>query len=67
MNDLKFLEKNGVFSKMDNGKTTKEERIRKLTDGMHKMGELHVGECTTDFKVQEDTSRFAEWAKPKTR
>ena len=38
---------------MDAGKTTTTERILKLTGKIHKIGEVHDGETTTDFMDQE--------------
>ncbi len=38
---------------MDAGKTTTTERILKLTGKIHKTGEVHDGEATTDFMEQE--------------
>jgi len=37
----------------DAGKTTTTERILKLTGKIHKLGEVHDGEATTDFMEQE--------------
>jgi elongation factor G len=38
---------------VDAGKTTTTERILKLTGKIHKTGEVHDGEATTDFMEQE--------------
>ena len=38
---------------MDAGKTTTTERILKLTGKIHKTGEVHDGQATTDFMEQE--------------
>ncbi|MFD1007578.1 MULTISPECIES: elongation factor G [Oceanisphaera] len=43
----------GIFAHVDAGKTTTTERILKLTGRIHKAGETHDGESTTDFMDQE--------------
>tara|TARA_Y100001936_G_scaffold251520_1_gene307793 strand:+ start:14234 stop:16303 length:2070 start_codon:yes stop_codon:yes gene_type:complete len=43
----------GIFAHVDAGKTTTTERILKLTGKIHKLGEVHEGESTTDFMEQE--------------
>jgi elongation factor G len=43
----------GIFAHVDAGKTTTTERILKLTGKVHKTGEVHDGEATTDFMDQE--------------
>ena len=42
-----------MFAHVDAGKTTTTERILKLTGKIHKTGEVHDGESTTDFMDQE--------------
>lgn len=39
----------GIFAHVDAGKTTSAERIRKLSGDIHKVGEIHDGESTTDL------------------
>jgi elongation factor G len=53
MSDLKQYRNIGIFAHVDAGKTTTTERILSLTGKIHKMGEVHDGEATTDFMDQE--------------
>lgn len=43
----------GIFAHVDAGKTTTTERILSLTGKIHKIGEVHDGDATTDFMDQE--------------
>lgn len=51
--DLDKYRNIGIFAHVDAGKTTTTERILKLTGKVHKTGEVHDGEATTDFMDQE--------------
>ncbi len=53
MADLSKYRNIGIFAHVDAGKTTTTERILKLTGKIHKTGEVHDGEATTDFMDQE--------------
>jgi elongation factor G len=53
MADLDKYRNIGIFAHVDAGKTTTTERILKLTGKIHKTGEVHDGEATTDFMEQE--------------
>ena len=43
----------GIIAHIDAGKTTTSERILYYTDIIHKIGEVHEGEATTDWMDQE--------------
>jgi elongation factor G len=53
MADLSKYRNIGIFAHVDAGKTTTTERVLKLTGKIHKTGEVHDGEATTDFMEQE--------------
>ncbi len=53
MSDLSKYRNIGIFAHVDAGKTTTTERILALTGKIHKIGEVHDGESTTDFMDQE--------------
>ena len=53
MVDLTKYRNIGIFAHVDAGKTTTTERILKLTGEIHKTGEVHDGDATTDFMEQE--------------
>ena len=53
MTDLSKYRNIGIFAHVDAGKTTTTERILALTGKIHKIGEVHDGEATTDFMDQE--------------
>jgi elongation factor G len=53
MTDLTLYRNIGIFAHVDAGKTTTTERFLKLTGKIHKIGEVHDGDATTDFMDQE--------------
>ena len=53
MTELSKYRNIGIFAHVDAGKTTTTERILKLSGRIHKSGETHDGESTTDFMDQE--------------
>ena len=53
MTDLSKYSNFGIFAHVDAGKPTTTERILELTGKIHKTGEVHDGEATTDFMKQE--------------
>ena len=53
MADLNLYRNIGIFAHVDAGKTTTTERILNLTGKIHKIGEVHDGDTTTDFMDQE--------------
>ncbi len=53
MTDLSHYRNIGIFAHVDAGKTTTTERILSLTGKIHKIGEVHDGDTTTDFMDQE--------------
>jgi len=53
MSELTNYRNIGIFAHVDAGKTTTTERILKLTGKIHKIGEVHDGNATTDFMEQE--------------
>jgi len=51
--DLRYTRNIGIMAHIDAGKTTTTERILFYTGITHKMGEVHFGDATMDWMVQE--------------
>jgi elongation factor G len=51
--DLKNLRNIGIMAHIDAGKTTTTERILFYTGKIHRVGEVHEGNTTTDWMIQE--------------
>src|SRR4051812_44314807 len=51
--DLKLYRNIGIMAHIDAGKTTTTERILFYTGQIHKIGEVHEGNTTTDWMIQE--------------
>ena len=51
--DLHFTRNIGIMAHIDAGKTTTSERILFYTGKTHKIGEVHDGQATMDWMVQE--------------
>ncbi|MCF0103888.1 MAG: hypothetical protein HUJ51_00650, partial [Eggerthellaceae bacterium] len=51
--DLSLTRNIGIMAHIDAGKTTTTERILYYTGKTHKVGEVHKGEATMDWMVQE--------------
>ena len=51
--ELKLLRNIGIMAHIDAGKTTTTERILFYTGQIHRVGEVHEGNTTTDWMVQE--------------
>ncbi|MCR5759897.1 MAG: elongation factor G [Bacteroidales bacterium] len=51
--DLNFTRNIGIMAHIDAGKTTTSERILYYTGKTHKIGEVHDGQATMDWMIQE--------------
>jgi elongation factor G len=52
-NDLRYTRNIGIMAHIDAGKTTASERILYYTGRTHRIGEVHDGNATMDWMVQE--------------
>ena len=52
-NDLRYTRNIGIMAHIDAGKTTTSERILYYTGRVHRIGEVHDGNATMDWMVQE--------------
>ncbi|MBE0667031.1 MAG: elongation factor G, partial [Bacteroidales bacterium] len=52
-NDLRYTRNIGIMANIDAGKTTISERILYYTGRVHRLGEVHDGNATMDWMVQE--------------
>jgi len=53
INDLRYTRNIGIMAHIDAGKTTISERILYYTGRVHRIGEVHDGNATMDWMVQE--------------
>jgi len=53
LDELKYTRNIGIMAHIDAGKTTTTERILYYTGKSHKIGEVHDGDATMDWMVQE--------------
>jgi len=51
--DLRYTRNIGIMAHIDAGKTTTSERILYYTGRVHRIGEVHDGNATMDWMVQE--------------